>query len=270
MYRSVYQTPLSLLCGASVGRRPSSCRRTGVSPGAGSAPTLLSKVCACLWLLFDFICSKQPLVRLQLLGFVILLDRFVLPGCDSALDCLFFFELFALRSFECVVTLEPWTTRHSAPAAVAKQGIPRIQRQYLLAIEGTPTRASRVSRSCQRRFLPSATWSLQGQEPTQTCLQPKNCSFSATNFAHRDPQPIWIKRNASLARMHRADCCSLRTSSRSCSSKQLTAPNCYTPASDMVWSSSVVVVMLTLMVSVSVRPASCSYVETYFKALIFS
>ena len=32
--------------------------------------------------------------------------------------------MFALRSFECVVTLEPRTTRHSTPAAVAKQRYP--------------------------------------------------------------------------------------------------------------------------------------------------
>ena len=33
---------------------------------------------------------------------------------------LFFFEVFDWRSVECVVTLEPRTTRHSAPAAVTK------------------------------------------------------------------------------------------------------------------------------------------------------
>ena len=49
----------------------------------------------------------------------------------------------------------------------------------------------------------------------------------------------------------------------------LTAATCSSPASDMVWSSSMMVVMLTSMVSVSVRPASCSCVDRSFKALIF-
>ena len=68
--------------------------------------------------------------------------------------------------------------------------------------------------------------------------------------------------------MYCFDCCPLRTFSRSCSSKYLTASNCSSPASEMVWTSSVMVAMLTSMVSVSVRPASCRCVERSFKALM--
>ena len=64
----------------------------------------------------------------------------------------------------------------------------------------------------------------------------KDCSFSATNFAYRDPWPPCVRRVASLARMYRFDCCYLCTLSPFCSSNYLTASNCSSPASDMVWS----------------------------------
>ena len=59
---------------------------------------------------------EERVVRLQLVGFLLLRDRiyFFNPGFD-------FFDLFALKSFECEVTLEARTTRHSTSAAVAKQ-----------------------------------------------------------------------------------------------------------------------------------------------------
>ena len=44
----------------------------------------------------------------------------LLVNLVAALPKICFFELIALRSFECVVTLEQRTTRHAAPAAVAK------------------------------------------------------------------------------------------------------------------------------------------------------
>ena len=43
------------------------------------------------------------------------------PGCSCCPFFVVFFELFALRSFDCEVTLEARTARHSTPAAVAKQ-----------------------------------------------------------------------------------------------------------------------------------------------------
>ena len=36
-------------------------------------------------------------------------------------------------------------------------------REYLLAIDDVPTRATQVPRSCQRRLMPGATWSIRGQ-----------------------------------------------------------------------------------------------------------
>ena len=60
-----------------------------------------------------------------------------------------FFELLALRPFECVVPLEPRTTRHSAFAAVAKQ-------TYSTNPERVPACNRRHSNSCKpgASFLP--------------------------------------------------------------------------------------------------------------------
>ena len=74
-------------------------------------------------------------------------DRFFTRGCGSAPV---FFELFALRSFECVVSLEPRATRHSAPAADAKQ-------RYSTNPERVPVCNRRNSNSCKlsASFLPA-------------------------------------------------------------------------------------------------------------------
>ena len=69
------------------------------------------------------------------------------PGCG----CCPFFELFALRSFECEVTLEARTTRHSTPAAVAKQ-------RYSTNPKRVPACNRRRSNSCKpsASFLPAS------------------------------------------------------------------------------------------------------------------
>ena len=59
---------------------------------------------------------------------------------------------------------------------------------------------------------------MANQQANSTKSASKDCSFSATNFAYRDPWPPCVRRVASLARMYRFDCCSLRSFSRSCSS----------------------------------------------------
>ena len=107
-------------------------------------------------------------------GFFTFTDRifFILvAGCCPFCD---FFELFALRSFDCEVTLEARTTRHSTPAAVAKQRYStNPERGCLLAIDDAPPRASQVPRSCPRRLMPGAIWSIRGQRTTVADFAPR-------------------------------------------------------------------------------------------------
>ena len=93
--------------------------------------------------------AHLSLVRLQPIGFLLLRDCFVLILVAAAAHLKN--ELFALRSFECEVTLEARTTRHSTPAAVAKQ-------RYSTNPERVPACNRRRSNSCKPSapFLPAS------------------------------------------------------------------------------------------------------------------
>ena len=91
-------------------------------------------------------CGKTPTCGVSLSR-----DRF-LKNLVAALPKI----VFVLDSFE-------WQGQHGTRRLLSlpSRGKPRIQREYLLAIDDTPTRASQVPRSC--RLMPSATWSIRGQ-----------------------------------------------------------------------------------------------------------
>ena len=93
-----------------------------------------------------FLFGAFRLVRLQPVSFYFYAVFFFLAAVLPKI----FLKLFALTSSECVVSLEPKATRHSAPS----RDIPRIQRDYLLAIDDAPTRASQVPRSCGSQTRP--------------------------------------------------------------------------------------------------------------------
>ena len=109
------------------------------APGTTFAETLRRSVLATL---FSINTSRRSgLVRLQLVDFYFYGTAFFVILVADAAHVFDFFELFALRSFECEVTLEARTTRHSTPAAVAKQ-------RYSTNPERVP--------ACNRR--PSKSW----------------------------------------------------------------------------------------------------------------
>ena len=80
------------------------------------------------------------------------------------LCCLFFGRFCCLEAVRMRgVSRSKDSTELGACCRLPSRGIPRIQKEYLVAVHDPPTRASQVTRSCQCRFMPSATWSTRGQ-----------------------------------------------------------------------------------------------------------
>ena len=103
------------------------------------------------------------MVRLQLVGCYFYGSCFLFTWLR--LCSIFFwncFELFALRSFECVVTRAKDNTALGACCPCRAEAFHESRESTCLQSD-TPTRANQVSCSCQRWLMSSATWSIRGQ-----------------------------------------------------------------------------------------------------------